>query len=159
MSTQLASSVARICVVIPKTEPSTVAKKIFSWPVRVYYEDTDTGGIVYYANYLRFFERARTEWLRSLGVSQQALLAKDGLQFVVRSVDLQYLAPARLDDELTLTMSLRDVRRASLLIHQTASRSGSTDILVSAEVRIAIISHATGRPTGLPNWILEKVNP
>lgn len=133
-------------------------KPAFSWSVRVYYEDTDTGGIVYYANYLRFFERARTEWLRSLGVSQQALFESEGLQFVVRSIDLQYMAPARLDDVLHLKMDLLAARRASLMLNQTASIDGHSEILVSAKVRIAAISHTTGRPIGLPNWILERVN-
>ncbi len=132
---------------------------LFTWPVRVYYEDTDTGGIVYYANYLRFFERARTEWLRSLGVSQQALLEQEGVQFVVRGIDLQYLAPARLDDQLILTMALLAARRASMELMQTACLEGSSKALVTARVRIAAISHTTGRPMGLPNWILEKVNP
>lgn len=141
------------------TEGETAGvKPVFSWSVRVYYEDTDTGGIVYYANYLRFFERARTEWLRSLGVSQQALFESDGLQFVVRSIDLQYMAPARLDDVLHLKMDLLAARRASLVLNQTASLDGRSEILVSAKVRIAAISHITGRPIGLPNWILERVN-
>jgi len=137
---------------------ATGPRPVFSWQVRVYYEDTDTGGIVYYANYLRFFERARTEWLRSLGISQQALFETDGLQFVVRSIDLQYLAPARLDDVLQLKMSLVAARRASLILNQTASLDGRTETLVSAKVRIAAINHTTGRPIGLPNWILERVN-
>ncbi|MFK7967022.1 MAG: tol-pal system-associated acyl-CoA thioesterase [Burkholderiaceae bacterium] len=133
-------------------------KPVFSWSVRVYYEDTDTGGIVYYANYLRFFERARTEWLRSLGVSQQALFDSEGLQFVVRSIDLQYLAPARLDDMLHLKMDLLAARRASLVLNQTASLEGQSETLVSAKVRIAAINHVTGRPIGLPQWILDRVN-
>ncbi len=143
------------------TQPDQPApvKRVFAWPVRVYYEDTDTGGIVYYANYLRFFERARTEWLRSLGISQQALLENEGLQFVVRDIELQYLAPARLDDQLILTMDLTAARRASLQLMQTACLDGSSRSLVTARVRIAAISHTTGRPMGLPNWILEKVNP
>jgi len=140
------------------TDPQVAGvQAVFSWPVRVYYEDTDTGGIVYYANYLRFFERARTEWLRSLGVSQQTLFESEGLQFVVRSIDLQYMAPARLDDVLNLKMTLLAARRASLVLSQTASLDGHSEILVSAKVRIAAINHTSGRPIGLPNWILERV--
>ena len=86
----------------------------FTLPVRVYYEDTDAGGVVYYANYLKFCERARTEWLRALGVSQQALIDEQGLAFVVRSVHADYLASARLDDALTIATRVAMLRRASL---------------------------------------------
>jgi tol-pal system-associated acyl-CoA thioesterase len=79
---------------------------VFTWTVRVYYEDTDAGGIVYYANYLKFFERARTEWLRALGIHQQALLDNEGAAFVVRSASVDYVSAARLDDELTLTLNV-----------------------------------------------------
>ena len=90
----------------------------FTLPVRVYYEDTDAGGVVYYANYLKFCERARTEWLRTLGVSQQALIDEQGLAFVVRSVQADYLASARLDDALEVVTRVAMLRRASLLFEQ-----------------------------------------
>ena len=84
---------------------------MFAWPVRVYYEDTDAGGVVYYANYLRFFERARTEWLRSLGVDHQALAREAGLQFVVRRAEIDFLRGARLDDPLEITVELAQRKR------------------------------------------------
>ncbi len=141
------------------TDAESSATPIFTWRVRVYYEDTDTGGIVYYANYLRFFERARTEWLRALGISQRQLLNEDGLQFVVRSIELQYEAPARLDDELVLHMSLLRTGRASLWLRQTAHLADSGATLVSGNVRIAAVNHLTGRPAGMPDWILERLHP
>ena len=90
----------------------------FKWLVRVYWEDTDAGGIVFYANYLKFFERSRTEWLRSLGIEQQRLKIETGGMFVVLETSLRYLRPARLDDELTVTAFLKETRRASLIIGQ-----------------------------------------
>ena len=93
---------------------------VFNWPVRVYYEDTDAGGIVFYANYLKFFERARTEWLRSLGVQQQALLDADNTAFVVKNVTLDYHAAARLDDQLTIQTSIARLGRASVQFLQQA---------------------------------------
>ena len=91
---------------------------MFSWPIRVYWEDTDAGGIVFYANYLKFFERARTEWLRSLGIGQQQLKASTGGMFVVAQTSVRYLRPARLDDELMVTASLQQSGRASMTIEQ-----------------------------------------
>ncbi len=152
-------AVVRIGAVTIPTDSESRRAPMFSWRVRVYYEDTDTGGIVYYANYLRFFERARTEWLRALGISQQQLLDENGLQFVVRSIELQYDAPARLDDELVLDMNLLRAGRASLQLEQIASLATDEKVLVKAIVRIAAVSHLTGRPVGMPNWILERVNP
>jgi acyl-CoA thioester hydrolase len=93
---------------------------IFHWPVRIYWEDTDAGGIVFYANYLKFFERSRTEWLRSLGIAQQQLKNESGGMFVVLETQLRYLRPARLDDELTVTAFIRETGRASLIIGQQA---------------------------------------
>ena len=92
----------------------------FSWPVRVYWEDTDAGGIVFYANYLKFFERARTEWLRSLGIEQHELKAQSGGMFVVADTTVRYLRPARLDDQLLVTARLAESGRASMTIFQQA---------------------------------------
>eukprot|EP01034_Spumella_vulgaris_P042847 gene42847-53164_t len=92
----------------------------FTWNVRVYYEDTDAGGIVYYANYLKFFERARTEWLRAIGVDQHALLQAHDAMFVVKNVAAEYHAPAKLDDVLKLTLSIEKLGRASLQFVQQA---------------------------------------
>lgn len=119
-----------------------------SLPVRVYYEDTDAGGVVYYANYLKFCERARTEWLRQFGVSQQALLDGHGLAFVVRSVQADYLAPARLDDALEVSTRIGALRRASLLFEQEIHRG--TELLFTARVLIASIDLERHRPVALP---------
>jgi acyl-CoA thioester hydrolase len=129
--------------------------------VRVYYEDTDAGGIVYYANYLRFFERARTEWLRALGVEQGRLRATDGIGFVVRDCAMQYLHPARLDDEIDVTVGIeaidRDVRRASMRFVQRATRVFDATTLVSGTVRVACVLHASGRPAPIPDWLLDRM--
>lgn len=129
----------------------------FDWRVRVYYEDTDAGGIVFYANYLRFFERARTEWLRALGVSHRELAENDGQQFVVRSLSVDYRKPARLDDELDLQLSTIKARRASLVLEQRAYRRGSEDLLVSAQVQIASVRCSDGSPVGMPKWLVKRV--
>lgn len=129
--------------------------------IRVYYEDTDAGGIVYYANYLRFFERARTDWLRDLGLGQRALLADEGLGFVVRDCTMQYQRPARLDDELAVDVAVeqpdRDFRRASMRFVQRATRTSDATTLVSGTVRIACVLHATGRPAPIPDWLIDRM--
>ncbi|MDC6130864.1 tol-pal system-associated acyl-CoA thioesterase, partial [Burkholderia gladioli] len=101
-------------------EPPPEAVPSFRWPVRVYYEDTDAGGIVYYANYLRFFERARTEWLRACGLDQRRLAAETGAMFVVRDTAVDYRAPARLDDPLTIVSRIERFGRASMIFVQEA---------------------------------------
>jgi len=106
----------------------------FEWPVRVYWEDTDAGGIVFYANYLKFFERSRTEWLRSLGIEQQKLKNDTGGMFVVFETSLRYLRPARLDDELTVTAFLKEKGRASLIIGQQALLKTEQKIKTEAAV-------------------------
>ena len=126
---------------------------VFTWPVRVYWEDTDAGGIVFYANYLKFFERARTEWLRSLGVAQSRLKASDGGMFVVGETGVRYLAPARLDDELLVTARLEAAGRASLIIAQQAWR-GET-LLAEGTIRIGWVDDRTLRPGRIPAAILE----
>jgi acyl-CoA thioester hydrolase len=128
----------------------------FSWPLRVYWEDTDAGGIVFYANYLKFFERARTEWLRSLGVSQSALRETSGGIFVVSETSVRYLRPARLDDELIVTAQLQAAGRASLIIAQTA-RCGA-DLLAEGSIRIGWVDASTLRPGRIPAEILEVLN-
>ncbi|MFD2365965.1 tol-pal system-associated acyl-CoA thioesterase [Pseudoduganella sp. GCM10020061] len=121
----------------------------FDWPVRVYYEDTDAGGIVYYANYLKFFERARTEWLRSVDISQQSLAGEAGAIFVVRSAAVDYHAPARLDDELKLTLQVEKLGRASVEFLQQAWCG--EQLLASARVKVGCVDAATLRPRGLPD--------
>jgi acyl-CoA thioester hydrolase len=117
-------------------------------PVRVYYEDTDAGGVVYYANYLKFCERARTEWLRALGLSQQALLSEQQLGFVVRSVQADYFAPARLDDALEVRTRIATRRRASLVFDHDILRGD--ELLFNARVLVACLDMRRLRPTALP---------
>lgn len=138
----------------------------FSWPARVYWEDTDGGGIVYYANYLRFLERARTEWLRSLGYSQQALARDPGIVFAVVSLSVEYRKPARLDDELvitcepnpegavTLRFSQRIYRTESDAASRDAGEEGRRALLVEADVRVACVDAATLRPKRLPEFLV-----
>ena len=120
----------------------------FTLPVRVYYEDTDAGGVVYYANYLKFCERARTEWLRTFGVSQQALIDEQGLGFVVRSVQADYLAPARLDDALIVVTQVAMLRRASILFEQQLMRG--QELLFTARVLLASIDLHRQKPVAIP---------
>jgi acyl-CoA thioester hydrolase len=129
---------------------------VFTWPVRVYWEDTDAGGIVFYANYLKFFERARTEWLRSLGVAQGELKERVGGLFVVSETSVRYLAPARLDDELLVTAQLEEGGRASLIIAQEARR-GDT-LLAVGTIRIGWVDAATLRPGRIPGAILSVLH-
>lgn len=129
---------------------------IFTWPVRVYWEDTDAGGIVFYANYLKFFERARTEWLRALGVNQRTLKERVGGMFIVSETSVRYLAPARLDDELLVTAQLEAAGQASLIIAQQALR-GDT-LLCKGTIRIGWVDAQTLRPGRIPPDILEVLN-
>lgn len=128
----------------------------FTWPVRVYWEDTDAGGIVFYANYLKFFERARTEWLRSLGVMQGSLRESAGGMFIVSETSVRYLAPARLDDELLVTARLEAAGRASLIIAQQALRGGT--LLAEGTIRIGWVDDQTLRPGRIPPAILAVLN-
>ncbi|MFZ5547249.1 MAG: tol-pal system-associated acyl-CoA thioesterase [Pseudomonadota bacterium] len=120
----------------------------FTHTVRVYWEDTDAGGVVFYANYLKFFERARTEWLRQLGHGQQALVDATGAMFVVTDSRVRYLKPARLDDELRITVDPAEVRRARMLIAQQAW-AGDT-LLCEGEIAIACVDRGTFRPRRIP---------
>jgi acyl-CoA thioester hydrolase len=120
----------------------------FRHTLRVYWEDTDAGGVVFYANYLKFFERARTEWLRHLGVGQQALREATGAMFVVTDTQLRFRAPARLDDELSVTVELQQRGTASLKIKQAAWR-GDT-LLAEGEIRIGCVDDVNFRPRRIP---------
>jgi acyl-CoA thioester hydrolase len=126
----------------------------FSWPARVYWEDTDGGGIVYYANYLRFLERARTEWLRTFGVSQQTLAKDPGVVFTVVSLSIQYRRPAKLDDELTITCEPNFDGAASVRFAQRIYR-GDT-LLVEADVLVACVDAQTLRPKRLPAFLVKE---
>ncbi len=123
--------------------------------VRVYWEDTDAGGIVYYANYLKFFERARTEWLRACGVEQGLLREQTGLIFVVADVQLRYRAPARLDDVLAITVAVREQGAASFLLEQQAWR-GDT-LLVEGTVRVGCVDSLRLRPARMPADVLQAL--
>lgn len=127
----------------------------FSFPVRVYYEDTDTAGVVYYAGYLRFLERGRTEWLRALGVEQFRLAQEAGVVFAVRSLNIEYLKPARLDDVLAVLTELTLPGRAQVTLKQRIERDGET--LVEASVRIACLNTKTMKPAALPAALRNKM--
>jgi acyl-CoA thioester hydrolase len=133
---------------------------VFTMRLRVYYEDTDAGGIVYYANYLRYFERARTDWLRSMGAVHTELDAAHGLVFVVRDLAIDYIAPARLDDELVVGVHVLEARRASMRLAQTARRAdGTGGTLVLSSVRVAALDRGTGRAVGFPRWLIDRLQP
>ena len=127
----------------------------FHHPVRVYWEDTDAGGIVFYANYLKFFERARTEWLRALGHSQQEMVDTTGCMFVVQETSVRYLRPARLDDWLVITVDVTERGMASLRIAQQAWR-GET-LLAEGEIRIGCVDRTTMKPHRIPGPIFEAI--
>ena len=137
---------------------------IFRLPIRIYWEDTDAGGIVFYANYLKFFERARTEWLRERGVGQQQLRELTGGMFVVSDAQLRYHRPARLDDELIVTAQLQETGRASLTIGQQAllKPEQMTDsrpvLLCEGTIRIGWVDAATMRPARMPGFLLEQLS-
>jgi acyl-CoA thioester hydrolase len=118
------------------------------WPVRVYWEDTDGSGVVYHANYLRWFERARSEWLRALGYGQRRLTEEVGIAFTVANLDIQYRRPARLDDELVVATDIAELRNASITFGQTLSRSGET--IATAKVRVACVDAKTFSPRRIP---------
>jgi len=120
---------------------------IHHFPLRVYYEDTDLAGIVYYANYLRFIERARTEWVRTLGVDQTALKRDEGIVFAVRRVEADYLQPAKFDDELVVETSTVQVTGARIVLQQDVKRG--EEVLFSAQVTLVALTE-TGQPSRLP---------
>jgi acyl-CoA thioester hydrolase len=132
---------------------------LFQHRLRVYWEDTDAGGVVFYANYLKFFERARTEWLRALGVGQQALRDATGAIFIVTDTAVRYRAPARLDDELHVTVALRARGSASMTIAQQAWRDAvdTGTLLAEGEIRIGCVDHGTFRPRRIPNEVLQTL--
>jgi acyl-CoA thioester hydrolase len=133
---------------MPAVAPADATAGHFRWPLRIYWEDTDAGGVVFYANYLKFFERARTEWLRSLGCSQQALRDQTGVIFIVTDTAVRYLQPARLDDEIEVSVTLAEAARVRLTLDQTAWR-GSTR-LAEGRIRVACVNAASFKPCALP---------
>jgi len=131
----------------------------FVWPVRVYWEDTDAGGIVYYANYMKFMERARTEWLRALGIDQVRLMEEHGRMFVVVDVEAHYRKPARYGDELHVTCRVRETSRASLTLDQEVFRAAvGGELLLDGRVRAACLDAQTYRPRPLPPELWKQIN-
>ncbi|MCP5279636.1 MAG: tol-pal system-associated acyl-CoA thioesterase [Thiobacillus sp.] len=125
----------------------------FTWPVRVYWEDTDAGGVVYYANYLKFLERARTEWLSTLGLEQDRLAREEGVVFVVRRVEADYLRPARFNDRLAVESRLESLNRASLVMGQRILRGD--EVLLEAMVKVACVAHPDFRPAKIPSIVTK----
>jgi acyl-CoA thioester hydrolase len=153
-------------------------KAPFVWPVRVYWEDTDAGGIVYYANYLKFMERARTEWLRALGIEQEPLIREHGLMFVVVDVEAHFRKPARYGDGLTVGCDVAETTRATLTFKQDIRREGDATsqsdsriipakagnqdrnaLLLEGQVRVACLDAGNHRPRALPAVLIERMKP
>jgi acyl-CoA thioester hydrolase len=127
----------------------------YRWAVRVYYEDTDAAGVVYYANYLKYLERARTEWLRSLGFEQTVLARDYSVVFVVRALNIEYLRPAKFNDELAVELALKEQRGSLIVLDQSVTREDET--LVTAEVRVACVNTRSFKPVRIPPLILERI--
>ncbi len=127
--------------------------KVFSLPVRVYFQDTDAGGVVYHASYVNFLERARTEWLRSFGYSNAGLMQKLGVMFVVRSMKLDYLKPALLDDLVTVTARIKELGRSRVTVLQTVQRED--ELLTEGEVHLVCVDVQTFKPVSVPD-VLRK---
>ena len=127
----------------------------FLWPVRVYYEDTDAAGVVYYANYLKYMERARTEWLRTIGFEQTDVAREHGVIFVVRSAAIDYLQPGRFDDELQVTVELTKVGAGQIDLVQRVSRGDA--LLATANVKLVCVGRATMRPTRIPQPLATRI--
>lgn len=138
-----------------QARPAMPQKPPFLWPIRVYWEDTDAGGVVFYANYLKFFERARTEWLRAAGVGQQALRDETGAMFVVAEVQTRYLAPARLDDQLSVSVVVEEQGAASMVLTQQAWR-GDT-LLAEGRIRIGCVQADNLKPRRIPAQIWQAL--
>ena len=131
----------------------------FSWPLRVYWEDTDAGGVVYHASYVRFIERARTEWLRSLGVTQSDWQTRADRLFAVSSVQLDFLKPARLDDALEVSVDLLQLRGASMLFAQQVRRPADGALLLRAKVRAVSLKASDFRPAPIPDELIVLMTP
>lgn len=138
----------------------------FNLPIRVYYEDTDAGGVVYHSNYINFFERARTEWLRTLGLEQDTLLSEHHLAFVVRALDCEYIKPALFNDELFVTADIRELRNTSVVFKQHILRSSKNDekakhgehvILAKGNVTVVAVDSINFKPKRLPAFFTDKI--
>ncbi len=133
----------------------------FEFPIRVYYEDTDAGGVVFYANYLRFFERARTEWLRSCGISQRLMTDQYGVMFVVRSSSIDYFLPARLDDLIRVSSRIERLGRVAVIFRQEAWRDTScgAELLSASDIKVGCVNCATLRPEPIPVAVRSALEP
>lgn len=129
--------------------------KPFVWPVRVYYEDTDAGGVVYYANYLKYFERGRTEYLRSFGFEQDELINNQGIIFAVRAISVDYIKPARFNELLTVSTKITAIKKVSLEFNQQITHD--SQLLVSGDVRIACLDANTLKPTAIPKNMIGQI--
>ncbi len=131
----------------------------FTWTIRVYYEDTDAGGVVFYANYLKFFERARTEWLRSAGINQQIMTETLGVMFIVKSTTVDYHAPAKLDNELKLTVVVEKMGRASVQFVQQAWRVNgeSEELLATGRIKVGCVDTVRFRPSEIPQEVMHGI--
>ena len=140
-------------------ESHTRDSRPYRFQLRVYWEDTDAGGVVFYANYLKFFERARTEWLRSLGHQQEAMRAATGAVFIVTDTTVRYLRPARLDDLIAVTVDVRHAGRAQMTIAQQAWRqaAGGEELLAEGTIRIGCVDAGTFKPQRIPSSIVESL--
>ena len=127
----------------------------FSWPVRVYYEDTDSGGVVYYANYLKFFERARTEFLREFEFEQDRLITDHDVIFAVRSIQADYIRPAVFNDMLRVVSEIKELKKASLTFNQLIERENDGDVLCKGECKVACLSASSMKPKPIPSFMLE----
>lgn len=141
------------------SKPAQASNAVFHWPVRVYYEDTDAGGVVYHANYLKFLERARTEWLRHLGHEQDDLRRRFGVLFVVTGLKLDYHKPARFNDELVVSVKILRQRRASLIFAQAIHRLGAERaLLCSGEVTAVCVNSESFKPQPWPQAIAAELH-
>jgi acyl-CoA thioester hydrolase len=129
--------------------------RAFSFPVRIYYEDTDAAGVVYYANYFKYFERCRTEWMRLIGYDQSQLTRKYGLVFVVRSVEAEYLRPAHLDDQLTVTLEVETLGRSLAVFRQRVLRDGEE--LVTGTVKVVCVNIQAMKAAAIPGELRQKL--
>ena len=129
--------------------------QVFSWPVRVYYEDSDAAGVVYYANYLKFMERARTEWLRALGFEQTTLSHEHDVVFVVRALTIEFLRPALFNDMLEVTVELTGARGSLIELAQAVRRG--RDTLVTSKVKVACVNTRSLKPVRIPKPVIEKL--
>jgi acyl-CoA thioester hydrolase len=134
------------------------AAEPFQWPVRVYWEDTDAGGVVYHASYLRFMERARSEWLRGMGINQSLVKENTGLAFLVREMQIDFLRAALLDDELAVSVEVKERRAASILFAQTIRRADGAE-LIRAKVRVACVDVRRMRPVQIPADLIPGLPP